>query len=159
MQPLVINGSPHKDGRVAKMLARLDAPIAHLSDGIEPAYQALLRSDPVVFATPVRWFNMTALMKEFIERIPESEEGFPCYGKTAYFFAACEEDGAQQAINLMMAAANHLGFRIPPLANYIYNYNMAERSDQKWQEKGIDELKKRLSDSEYSGWNIASRMK
>lgn len=149
MAPLAINGSPHKDGRLAEMLSQLEVPLVHLSDGIEAAYQLLLKFDPVVFATPVRWFNMSALMKEFLDRIPESEENFPCYGKTAYFFATCEEDGAQQAISLMMSAVNHMGFKIPQHAGYMYNYNMAEKSENQWQLKAIDELKNRIRNPDY----------
>ncbi|KKW19311.1 MAG: NADPH-dependent FMN reductase [Parcubacteria group bacterium GW2011_GWA2_51_10] len=150
MQPLAVNGSPHKDGRLAIMLAKLEVPTAHLSDGIEGAYQAILKSDPVVFATPVMWFNMSALMKELLERIPESEEDFPCYDKTAYFFAMCDEDGAQQTIGLMMSATNHMGFSIPRHASYIYNNKMADKSENLWQLKAIDELKNRLVDSNYT---------
>ena len=128
------------------MLAQLDAPVVHLADGIEEAYQALLKSDPIVFASPVMWFNMSSLMKQFIERIPESEENFPCYGKTAYFFATFEEDGAQQTIGLMMSALNHMGFKIPQHASYFYNYNMAEKSENQWQMSAVEDLKKRLHD-------------
>lgn len=108
----------------------------------------LLKSDPIVFASPVRWFNMSALMKEFIERIPESEEDFPCYGKTAYFFVTFAEDGAQQAISLMMSAANHMGFKIPEHASYFYNYNMADKSENQWQLHATADLKKRLHNPE-----------
>jgi multimeric flavodoxin WrbA len=154
MQPLAINGSPHKDGRLAKMLAQLECPVVHLSDGIEEAYQMVLKSDPIVFASPVMWFNMSALMKELLERIPESEENFPCYGKTAYFFVTFEEDGAQQTIGLMMSAANHMGFKIPQHASYFYNFKMADKSENLWQLGAIEELKNRLQNPDYSTYTI-----
>lgn len=150
MKPLVINGSPYKFGRLAIMLEQLGAPIMHLSDGIEAAYQMILLSDPIVFASPVRWFNMSALMKELFERIPESEENFPCYDKTAYFIAMCDEDGAQQTISLMIAAANHMGFKIPRHASYIYNNNMAQLSENQWQMKITKQLKNRLLDPNFA---------
>jgi multimeric flavodoxin WrbA len=140
---IAINGSSDKHGRTSRLLNQLDIQIYHLQDGIEPAYEAILKADVVVFATPTKWFNVSALMKEFIDRMEEGPN-YPCEGKTAFFVATCDEDGGQQAINQMFAPFNHMGFLIPPYACYFYNNNMAEKSENKWMLNGMAFLKSRL---------------
>ena len=54
-----------------------------------------------------------------------------------------DKDGAQQAINQMMAPLN-LGFKIPPYACFFYNVHMAEKSEGQWQLKGMRYLRSRL---------------
>jgi multimeric flavodoxin WrbA len=143
MSAIAINGSPEKDGHTARLLAKLGVPIFHLSDGIRPAHHAILRTEAIVFGTPVRWFNVSALMKELIDGLPEGPE-YPCEGKTAFFVAVCDEDGCQQAINQMFAPLNHMGFSIPPYACYFYNNNMADKSEDQWMLRGMSELRSRL---------------
>ncbi len=143
MSVIAINGSPEKNGHTAGLLAQLGVPILHLSDGIRPAHHAILQTDVIVFGTPVHWFNVSALMKELIDGLPEGPK-YPCEGKTAFFLAVCDEDGGQQAINQMFAPLNHMGFAIPPYASYFYNNNMASKSEGKWMVKGMSELRLRL---------------
>jgi multimeric flavodoxin WrbA len=134
---------PGRGSRTAQLLQQLGVEIFHLAEGIEKARDAIIASNTVVFATPTRWFNVSASMKDLIDSLPEAPT-FPCHGKTAFFLAVCEEDGAQQAINQMMAPLNHMGFKIPPYASYIYNVNMAEKSEDQWQAKGMAHLRRRL---------------
>jgi multimeric flavodoxin WrbA len=141
---IAINGSPKKRGHTAKFLSLLNiTDIFHLAEKITPALEAIRGADTVVFATPVLWFNVSSLMKEMIERMEEGPH-FPYDGKSAFFVAVCDEEGAQQAINQMMAPVNHMGFSIPPYASYIFNTNMANRSEDKWMLVGIEELAERL---------------
>ncbi len=143
---IAIDGSSAKDSRTAGLLRELGIEIFHLSDDVGKAREAVLNSDTVVFATPTHWFNISATMKQLIDSLPDAPD-YPCEGKTAYFFALCEEDGAQQAINQMMAPLNHMGFRIPPYACYFYNVNMADKSEEQWQVKGMAHLRRRLRQS------------
>jgi multimeric flavodoxin WrbA len=140
---IAINGSSNKHGRTNGLLSKLGIPIYHLQDGIAPAYKAILKAHVVVFATPTRWFNVSALMKQLIDAMEEGPN-YPCEGKAAFFVTVCDEDGGQQAINQMIAPFNHMGFLIPPYASYIYNNNMAEKSEDKWMLKGMAELRSRL---------------
>ena len=143
---IAINGASTKDGRTSALLLELGIPICHLADGVERARDAVLAADMVVFGTPTRWFNVSASMKDLIDQLPEAPD-YPCHGKSAYFLAVCDEDGAQQAINQMMAPLNHMGFRIPPYASYIYNTNMADKSEGQWQLRGMADLRRRLNSS------------
>jgi multimeric flavodoxin WrbA len=141
---IAINGSSNNNGRTAGLLKELGIQIYHLSEGVGRARDAILEANTVVFGTPTRWFNVSASMKDLIDKLPEAPD-YPCDGKTAFFVAVCEEDGAQQAINQMMAPLNHMGFWIPPYACYIYNINMAEKSEGQWQIKeGVAHLRRRL---------------
>jgi multimeric flavodoxin WrbA len=146
---IAINGSPNTSGITAKLLAELGVRVYHLhgEDGIESARRAILDADTVVFGTPVHWFNMSALMKQLIDALPEAPD-YPCDDKTAYFVAVCDEDGGQQAISQMIAPLNHMGFWIPPYACYFYNVNAAEDSEEQWQVKGMKELRRRLRKDE-----------
>jgi multimeric flavodoxin WrbA len=145
---IAINGSPQRSGHTARLLAMLDIKdIHHLADGIRPALDAVAAADTVVFATPVLWFNVSALMKDLIEQMEEGPH-FPYEGKAAFFVAVCEEDGGQQAINQMMAPLNHMGFWIPPYASYIFNTSMADRSEDEWMLTGVDELAERVKSVE-----------
>lgn len=147
-RPIAINGSRERGGRTAQLLAMLAVErVFHLLDGMRPVLDAIVRADAIVFATPVLWFNVSALMKELIELMEEGPD-FPYEGKAAFFVAVCEEDGGQQAINQMMAPLNHMGFWIPPYASYIFNSSMAERSEDAWMLVGIDELAERLKSGE-----------
>ncbi len=143
---IAINGSPNKDGQTNTLLKQLDIPIFHLVDGIEPAYEAILKAEVVVFATPTLWYNVSALMKQLIEKMEdENDEGdWPCEGKMAIFVTTCDEEGGQQAINQMFAPLNHMGFSIPPYACYHYNNNMPKKSENQWMVKAMPELRLRL---------------
>jgi multimeric flavodoxin WrbA len=59
------------------LLAELGIPICHLADGVERARDAILDANTVVFATPTRWFNVSASMKDLIDQLPEAPD-YPC---------------------------------------------------------------------------------
>ena len=133
MKAIALNGSPNKNGRTVECLRQVGLPIIHLADGIAIARAEVLSADLVLFATPVRWFNISALMKELIEALPEADS-YECEGKVAFLMAVCEDDGGQQALNQMMGPLSHMGFSFPPYAaaNYI-NTKMMQQSEQRWQ--------------------------
>lgn len=86
-----------------------------LEDGMKGLQQKLLIVDGVIFATPVYWFNVSGVMKNFIDRLASLENVGKLFdGKVAGFIAAAEEDGAINAIMHLMAVASDMGFLIPP---------------------------------------------
>ncbi len=81
----------------------------------------ILWADGVVFASPVQWFSMSAMMKTLIERLTSAENIERLLdGKVAGFVAVAEEDGATQTILQMVGALNFMGFMIPPYA-FVYS--------------------------------------
>ncbi len=93
----------------------------NLADAMKGFHQKLLFADGVVFATPVYWFGMSALMKAFIERLTSLENtGKMLTGRVAGFVAAGEEDGAMMAISHLMAVTSDMGFIFPPMPFTYY---------------------------------------
>jgi multimeric flavodoxin WrbA len=145
MKAIAFNGSPNKKGRTVEYLEQVGLPIVHLADGIANARAEVLSADLVLFATPVYWYNVSALMKELIEALPEAPS-YECEGKVAFLLAVCDDDGGQQALNQMMAPLSHMGFSFPPYAaaNYI-NTNLMQQSEHRWQCEVTRYLKKQIA--------------
>lgn len=93
MKPFVILGSARPDGdtRSAVDIAFPDGGIellilahrhvggydyAHSNDGddFQPAVEAMLKTDSIVFATPVYWYAMSAPLKFFFDRLTDLTE-------------------------------------------------------------------------------------
>jgi multimeric flavodoxin WrbA len=148
---LGVNGSPRKDGRVARMLEKVLAAAKkrearvrtiHLVDHkilphsgrlnqkvyIErtkddmPALQRLvLEADGIVFATPTHWFNVSSLMKLFLDRLTCLEDYkignrnvFLLEGKIAGFVVYSPQGGGASTAAILMMTANQMGMLIPP---------------------------------------------
>ena len=159
---LGINGSPHRNGVGAGLLGQaldrclkegFSTQLIHLCDqtemrfyhgeytaetppGAEQLFQSLSEADGLILSTSTWWFNVSGLMKNFIEHLTvfsfRGEYGYALCGKVAGFIATCEEDGGQAAINAMVSPLVHMGFLVPPQSMLIYNINMAEKSHDQW---------------------------
>lgn len=158
---LGINGSPHKKGIGARLLRDAlkqgekegaKTKLIHLVDyektffdgnyttkvprELEELFSFIQKADGVILATPVNWFNVSALMKNFIDQLTILElDNFKLEGKVASFIATCEEDGGEQAILEMAGPLNHMGFAIPPYAMFFYNKNFPKKSEHRWMER------------------------
>jgi len=158
---LGINGSPHKSGLCVGLLKKTlyqsklegaKVKLVHLRDYEKHFYNGELRTkiprevaslfrllraaDGIILATPVNWFNVSALMKNFIDQLTAFEwKSFALEGKVAGFIATEEEDGGMQAILDMVAPMSHLGLLIPPYATVFYNIKMSRRSEGQWMKK------------------------
>lgn len=92
-------------------------------DDITALYPEILRADGIVFATPVYWANMSAVMKDFIEHLsPLENDGFALLGKSAAFIAASKENegGVEMAAMSMVAPITQMGVIVPPNAVMWY---------------------------------------
>lgn len=86
-QPIIIMGSSRGDGNTLKAVRMIfeekDAPLVDLShldisyydyagknlhDDFLPLIERMLNHNPIVLATPVYWYTMSAVMKTFIDR-------------------------------------------------------------------------------------------
>jgi multimeric flavodoxin WrbA len=133
-----INGSSRKNGQTARRLnsivaglrrRRAEADLIHLvdenlafSDGrqeptsVPPDITTLLKklrqADGIILGTPTYWFNMSGLMKNFLDRLVVTDETKWTLKGTVVGFVAtgsAQEDGAMIALSTMAATANHLG--------------------------------------------------
>jgi multimeric flavodoxin WrbA len=96
-----------------------EVPSRMPKDDIVKLYPEILRADGLVFATPVYWANMSAVMKDFIEHLtPLENDGFQLQGKVAAFIAASKENegGLEMAAMSMVTALSQMGVLIPPNA-------------------------------------------
>jgi multimeric flavodoxin WrbA len=80
-------------------------------------YDAIARSDVLLFATPVYWYGPTAIMKAFIDRLVvfNRPQGRPLIeGKDALLVSAWEETGMEAAeplLRLFEMSFRYLGLR------------------------------------------------
>lgn len=167
---LIIQGSPNKNGRVAEMATSVavalrqygaETRLIHLTNYkilphsgklnpkifIErtkddmPALQRLvLKADGIVFATPTHWFNMSSMMKLFIDRLTSLEHyNFLLEGKVAGFVSYGPQGGAVNALMLLIMFASQMGMVIPPYAA-VFDEG---RKDQ-WVKKDLSLLAKNM---------------
>ena len=149
MKMIGINGSPILEGKVWKLLRRVqhESPQLRLVQltrrNISTVARAVERADLVLFATPIRWFNVSALMKALLEELEEGPD-YPLQDKVAYLIALGNEDGGQQAINQMFAPLSHMGFWFPPYASLFVNTSMRSGGEDGWQKNIPQEIASQL---------------
>ena len=99
--------------------------------------ERLKEASGFIIATPVHWFNVSVLIKQFIDEIlyDFSGEPYELEGKPAGIIAVCEEDGGNQAIASIAMPLNHCGVFIPPFGTLFYNKSMPEHGEDGWQEE------------------------
>jgi len=161
-----INGSSRTNGQTAKRLKRIlgDArglgatcSLIHLvrekldpCDGslgpsrradMERVLKQVERADGVIFGTPTYWFNMSGLMKNFLDRLLVTEKKWPLEWKVAGFVASGSkhEDGSMNAISGIATATNHLGMVTFPYSMLYFHGHGAP-----WAKKDIGTYAKRM---------------
>ncbi|MEM5778129.1 MAG: flavodoxin family protein [Candidatus Aenigmatarchaeota archaeon] len=95
----------------------------NIKDDMQDILKLMIKADGFVFATPTYWFNMSGLMKNFIDRLTNlATRGYKLEGKVGVFIAASKEDegGKVFASASMALAMNHLGLMIPPYSIMFY---------------------------------------
>lgn len=165
MRILGLNGASEKNGTVAKLLdqsidaagaammtlgLRPDTEQIHLCDCITDFYESdknkppasvarlhtkMRQADGFILASPVHWFNVSAIMKSFLDWLtPLEADGFALEGKVAGVIVHCHEDGANQAAMNLIAPLLHMGLLIPPYCAFFRNkYAAGKSEDTKWQ--------------------------
>lgn len=92
-------------------------------DDMNKLCKLLLKADILVFGSPIYWFNMSGLMKNFIDRLCcLAVIDYKLEGKIGIFFACSKENegGRVNATLAMASAMNHLGLIIPPYSILFY---------------------------------------
>lgn len=111
---------------------------------IQPILRDLERADGIIFGTPTYWFNMSGLMKNFIDRLTVTERGWMLENKVAGFVATGSqyEDGAMMAITSMAGVVNGLGMIIFPYSMLYFR----GRSGPKWAKDDLGGYARRMLD-------------
>ena len=88
-------------------------------DQMQIVYDAILASDILILATPIRWNNHSALIQKFIERMNAIENQYAWYGvqmiknKVAGLIIIGHVDGVQHVAGNLLNFFSWLGFHIP----------------------------------------------
>jgi multimeric flavodoxin WrbA len=160
-----INGSSRPDGQTAKrikvilraaealgakteLINLVEHPLQFCDGNQEPKMrrdiraiiETLKKADGIIFGTPTYWFNMSGLMKNFIDRLTVTEKNWMLEDKVAGFVVtgSKDEDGAMMATTSMAAALNHLGMVIFPYSMLYFR----GRSGPKWAQDDLRDFAK-----------------
>lgn len=133
--------------------------IARKDDQMKQIYRALLESDIVIWATPIRWGMYSALIKKIIERMNCIENMQSVFGmnlienKVAGFVVIGHEDGAQNTAGLLAMTMSAMGWNIPPhcMCYFVGGADeQTELDDERIANNQVHELAKELADSTYT---------
>lgn len=142
---LGINGSPRKNGTVSRMLKNTLQEIEKRGGKTETVYLAatrilphtgklddkifiedtdddmprlqelVLKADGIIFATPTYWFNVSSLMKLFLDRLTSLEHyKFLLEGKVGGIISYGPEGGALNSAMQILMFASQNGMIVPP---------------------------------------------
>lgn len=153
---LIINGSPKKDGHTSSLTRsfieaaekygvceqvflyeeELQPVTGELNLPLEkPSYlqEKILDSDVFIIATPTYWFNLPAVVKNFIDHLTILEDNnFMLEGKVAGCIAYSPEGGSVNVVQNLALVFNHMGIVIPP---YCLIFDLGKETD--WVERDI----------------------
>src|SRR5215467_942050 len=111
---------------------------------IQPLLRKLEKADGIIFGTPTYWFNMSARMKNLLERliITERNDKYTLEGIVAGFVATGDrmEDGAMIALSNMAATVNHLGMITFPYSMIYFRGNAGPG----WAERDLRDYPERM---------------
>jgi len=91
-------------------------------DQMQRVYDAILASDILILATPIRWNNHSALVQKFVERMNSIENQYSWFGnrlirnKVAGLIIIGHVDGIQHVAGNLLNFLSWLGFHIPEVA-------------------------------------------
>lgn len=99
-----------------------------IKDDMLKLQKDILKADGIIFASPTHWFNMSGLMKIFLDRLTSLEHfGFLLEGKIGGIIAYGPEGGALSNAVIMAMTVNQMGMLIPP-----YGIIFDEGRKDKW---------------------------
>lgn len=110
-----------------------DGSFTNIPASLQNTFDSMSTADGFLFATPVHWFNMSALMKCFIDWLTSLEDAFELEGKVAGVLAHCDEDGGNQTVTGILSPLLHLGMLVPPYSGFFRNKHFASHSEAGWQ--------------------------
>ena len=98
-----------------------------IGDDMRRLYDLILKAQAMIVATPIFWYNVSGVVKNFIDRLTVFEnmihvEGRSWLeGKAAGFIAIGNDTGPIAVIQNLMATFNSMGVHVPPWALAYYS--------------------------------------
>jgi len=107
-----------------------------INDDMVKLYPKVIECDGLVISSPIYWFSVSGLLKNFLDRLTVLENMIYIDGrswldgKVVGFIAVGSDEGAIALISNLMAVTNSFGMVIPPwaLAYYVGEGNALEDS-------------------------------
>lgn len=96
--------------------------LKYADDQMQTVYDAVLGTDILLLATPIRWNNHSALVQKFVERMNTIENQYSWFGnrmirkKVAGLIIIGHVDGIQHVAGNLLNFFSWLGFHIPDVA-------------------------------------------
>lgn len=119
-----------------------------IKDDMQEIHKLLEEAEGIVFASPVYWFNISGLMKNFLDRLtcleysPKESDSFVLEGKVVGLVVSGEEAGMTSALSAMLNFALHQGMVVPPYP-MVYSFS-EEKKNLKWNKIDLGLLGKNI---------------
>jgi multimeric flavodoxin WrbA len=140
--------------------------IKYLDDEMQKVYDAILATDILFLATPIRWNNHSGLVQKFVERMNSIENQNTWFnnrmikGKVAALIIIGHVDGLQHVAGNLMNFLSWLGFQTPDVAICSWVGEYDEDTVKDWDQ--ITQNKYTMEDLEnmvHSSLNLAYELK
>lgn len=106
-------------------------------DDMQKISKLLLQADGIVLGSPSYWYNVSGLMKNFIDRLVSLENnGFLLKGKVAATVVSAEETGGEEVSHYLANVMNDMGCLVPPFATAYFN----TRGKESWELKDLETM-------------------
>jgi multimeric flavodoxin WrbA len=103
----------------------------NIKDDMQKIFELLKKTDGIILASPTYWYNMSGLMKNFIDRLTACDMIEPPVfdGKIVGFIATAGMEGSEQTILSMLAPLSSMGAIMVPYSDVFSNEGKVWRSE------------------------------
>lgn len=140
--------------------------LKYVDDEMQKIYDAVLGTDILLLATPIRWNNHTSLVQKFIERMNCIENQYTWFGKrmisnkVAGMIIIGHVDGLQHVAGNLMNFFSWLGFQTPEVAICSWVGEFDEDTTKDWEGISSNEYTQEdLVNLVYSSLNLAIELR
>ena len=140
--------------------------LRHPDDEMQKVYDAVLETDVLFLATPIRWNNHSALVQKFIERMNAIENSHTWFGKkliekkVVALIVIGHVDGLQHVAGNLFNFFSWLGFQTPEVAITSWVGEYDEDTTKDWKQIQSNKYTREdLNNMVNSSLNLAYQLK
>lgn len=90
-------------------------------DDMQEIYKLIIEADGLILGSPTYWYNVSGIMKNFIDRLTALEESDLLKGKIGGAIVTAVNTGGEEVSGYLLTVLNEMGFFIPPFSTVYYN--------------------------------------